>query len=100
LLLFPTLAKVADVAAFVASDRASAITRAIANLTCGSLVDQPPISPSPLWGEGRVRGGLPRAGLLFVRRRRLSTWQGCAGGLAGRRVRGRNAGPAPRIRQL
>jgi enoyl-[acyl-carrier-protein] reductase (NADH) len=36
---FPTLAKVADVAAFVASDRASAITGAIANLTCGSLVD-------------------------------------------------------------
>lgn len=36
---FPTLAEVADFAAFVASDRASAMTGAIANLTCGSLVD-------------------------------------------------------------
>ena len=36
---FPTLAQVADYAAFVASDRAGAITGAIANLTCGSLVD-------------------------------------------------------------
>jgi len=36
---FPTLAEVADYAAFVASDRASAMTGAIANLTCGSLVD-------------------------------------------------------------
>jgi 3-oxoacyl-[acyl-carrier protein] reductase len=35
----PTLAEVADFAAFVASDRASAMTGAIANLTCGSLVD-------------------------------------------------------------
>ena len=35
----PTLAEVADVAAFVASDRASAMTGAITNLTCGSLVD-------------------------------------------------------------
>jgi 3-oxoacyl-[acyl-carrier protein] reductase len=35
----PTLAEVADYAAFVASDRASATTGAIANLTCGSLVD-------------------------------------------------------------
>lgn len=35
----PTLAEVADYAAFVASDRASAVTGAIANLTCGSLVD-------------------------------------------------------------
>ena len=35
----PTLAEVANVAAFVASDRASAMTGAIANLTCGSLVD-------------------------------------------------------------
>lgn len=36
---FPTLAEVADYAAFAASDRASAMTGAIANLTCGSLVD-------------------------------------------------------------
>lgn len=36
---FPTLAEVADYAAFVASDRAGAMTGAIANLTCGSLVD-------------------------------------------------------------
>ena len=35
----PTLAEVADHAAFVASDRASAMTGAIVNLTCGSLVD-------------------------------------------------------------
>jgi NAD(P)-dependent dehydrogenase (short-subunit alcohol dehydrogenase family) len=35
----PTLTEVADFAAFVASDRASAMTGAIANLTCGSLVD-------------------------------------------------------------
>ncbi len=35
----PTLAEVADFAAFVSSDRASAMTGAIANLTCGSLVD-------------------------------------------------------------
>ena len=36
---FPTLAEVAECAAFVASDRAGATTGAIANLTCGSLVD-------------------------------------------------------------
>jgi len=36
---FPTLDEVANTAAFVASDRASAMTGAIANLTCGSLVD-------------------------------------------------------------
>ncbi len=36
---FPTLAEVANFAAFVASDRASAMTGAITNLTCGSLVD-------------------------------------------------------------
>ncbi len=36
----PTLAEVADYAAFVASDRASAMTGAIVNLTCGSIVDQ------------------------------------------------------------
>lgn len=35
----PTLAQVADFAAFAASDRAAAMTGAIANLTCGSLVD-------------------------------------------------------------
>jgi 3-oxoacyl-[acyl-carrier protein] reductase len=35
----PTLAEVADFAAFVASDRASAMTGAIANLTSGALVD-------------------------------------------------------------
>lgn len=36
---FPTLGEVAEFAAFVASDRASATTGAIINLTCGSLVD-------------------------------------------------------------
>ena len=36
---FPTLAEVANVAAFVASDSAGAMTGAIVNLTCGSLVD-------------------------------------------------------------
>lgn len=36
---FPTLTEVADYATFVASDRAGAMTGAIANLTCGSLVD-------------------------------------------------------------
>jgi 3-oxoacyl-[acyl-carrier protein] reductase len=35
----PTLAEVANFAAFATSDRASAMTGAIANLTCGSLVD-------------------------------------------------------------
>lgn len=35
----PTLDEVADAAVFFASDRASAITGAVANLTCGSLVD-------------------------------------------------------------
>lgn len=35
----PTLEEVANVAAFLASDRASAMTGAIANLTCGALVD-------------------------------------------------------------
>lgn len=35
----PTLQEVADTAAFVASDRASAVTGSILNLTCGSLVD-------------------------------------------------------------
>jgi 3-oxoacyl-[acyl-carrier protein] reductase len=36
---FPTLAEVANFAAFVASDGAGAMTGAIANLTCGSVVD-------------------------------------------------------------
>lgn len=36
---FPTLAQVANYAAFVASEQAGAMTGAIANLTCGSLVD-------------------------------------------------------------
>jgi NAD(P)-dependent dehydrogenase (short-subunit alcohol dehydrogenase family) len=35
----PTLEEAANVAAFVASDRASAMTGAIVNLTCGSLID-------------------------------------------------------------
>jgi NAD(P)-dependent dehydrogenase (short-subunit alcohol dehydrogenase family) len=35
----PTLAMVADVAAFVASDRASAMTGAVVNLTSGAIVD-------------------------------------------------------------
>lgn len=34
-----TLAEVASFAVFAASDRAGALTGAIANLTCGSLVD-------------------------------------------------------------
>jgi 3-oxoacyl-[acyl-carrier protein] reductase len=36
---FPTLAEVAGTAAFLSSDRAGAITGAVANLTCGSMVD-------------------------------------------------------------
>jgi NAD(P)-dependent dehydrogenase (short-subunit alcohol dehydrogenase family) len=35
----PTLADVAETAAFLASDRAGAMTAAIANLTCGAVVD-------------------------------------------------------------
>ena len=35
----PTLQEVADAAAFVASDRASAMTGAIVNLTCGSIMN-------------------------------------------------------------
>jgi 3-oxoacyl-[acyl-carrier protein] reductase len=35
----PTLAQVAETAAFLASDRAGAMTGAIANLSCGALVD-------------------------------------------------------------
>lgn len=36
---FPTLAEVADFLTFVASDKASAMTGAIVNVSCGSLVD-------------------------------------------------------------
>jgi 3-oxoacyl-[acyl-carrier protein] reductase len=36
---FPTLAEIGDFAAFAASDRAGAMTGAIANLSCGTLVD-------------------------------------------------------------
>jgi NAD(P)-dependent dehydrogenase (short-subunit alcohol dehydrogenase family) len=36
---FPRLDEFADFAAFVASERAGAMTGAIANLTCGSIVD-------------------------------------------------------------
>jgi 3-oxoacyl-[acyl-carrier protein] reductase len=35
----PTLAQVADYAAFIASDRAGATTGAIANITCGAVLD-------------------------------------------------------------
>jgi NAD(P)-dependent dehydrogenase (short-subunit alcohol dehydrogenase family) len=35
----PTLAEVADAAAFMASDRAGAMTAAVVNVTCGSVVD-------------------------------------------------------------
>jgi NAD(P)-dependent dehydrogenase (short-subunit alcohol dehydrogenase family) len=35
----PTLDEVANAAVFMASDRASAMTGAIANLTCGSIMD-------------------------------------------------------------
>ena len=35
----PTLAEVADVAALMASDRASAMTATIANVTCGEMLD-------------------------------------------------------------
>jgi NAD(P)-dependent dehydrogenase (short-subunit alcohol dehydrogenase family) len=35
----PTVAEIADVAAFVASDRSSAMTGAIANLTGGMIAD-------------------------------------------------------------
>jgi 3-oxoacyl-[acyl-carrier protein] reductase len=33
----PTLAEVANVAAFMASDRSSAMTGTVANVTCGSI---------------------------------------------------------------
>ncbi len=36
---FPSLQQFADTAAFMASDRAGAVTAAIVNLTCGSVVD-------------------------------------------------------------
>jgi NAD(P)-dependent dehydrogenase (short-subunit alcohol dehydrogenase family) len=35
----PSLAETAEVAAFVASDRASAMTATVANMTCGTLID-------------------------------------------------------------
>jgi enoyl-[acyl-carrier-protein] reductase (NADH) len=35
----PTLDKVVNAAVFMASDRASAMTGTIANLTCGSIMD-------------------------------------------------------------
>jgi NAD(P)-dependent dehydrogenase (short-subunit alcohol dehydrogenase family) len=35
----PTLAEVAETAAFLASDRAGAMTGTVANLSCGSVVD-------------------------------------------------------------
>lgn len=35
----PALAEVADAAAFIASDRASAMTATVANLTCGAVAD-------------------------------------------------------------
>jgi len=35
----PTLEEVAETAAFLASDRAGAMTGAVANLSCGALVD-------------------------------------------------------------
>jgi 3-oxoacyl-[acyl-carrier protein] reductase len=35
----PTLEQVAETAAFLASDRANAITATVANLTCGAVVD-------------------------------------------------------------
>lgn len=35
----PTLQQVADAAVFVASDRASAMTGTILNLTCGSIMN-------------------------------------------------------------
>jgi NAD(P)-dependent dehydrogenase (short-subunit alcohol dehydrogenase family) len=35
----PTLADVAETAAFLASDRASAMTATVADLTCGAVVD-------------------------------------------------------------
>jgi len=35
----PTLAEVANVAAFMASDRASAMTATVANISSGSVVD-------------------------------------------------------------
>jgi enoyl-[acyl-carrier-protein] reductase (NADH) len=35
----PTLAEVAEAAAFLVSDRASAMTGTVANLSCGSALD-------------------------------------------------------------
>jgi enoyl-[acyl-carrier-protein] reductase (NADH) len=36
----PTLSEVADAAVFAASDPSSAMTGAIVNLTCGSIMDK------------------------------------------------------------
>ena len=36
---YPTLDEVAETAAFMASDRAGAMTGTVANLTCGALLD-------------------------------------------------------------
>lgn len=36
---YPTLTEVADAAAFMASDRARAMTATVANLTCGTVLD-------------------------------------------------------------
>jgi 3-oxoacyl-[acyl-carrier protein] reductase len=52
---FPTLAEVADYAAFVALDRASAMAGAIANLTCGSQVDSQLHREQPNEREQRAR---------------------------------------------
>jgi hypothetical protein len=35
----PTLAEVAEVATFLASDRAGALTATVTNLSCGSVLD-------------------------------------------------------------
>jgi NAD(P)-dependent dehydrogenase (short-subunit alcohol dehydrogenase family) len=39
----PTLAEVADTAAFIASDHASAMTATVANLSAGSITDERPV---------------------------------------------------------
>jgi hypothetical protein len=65
---FPTLAEVADCADFVASDRAGAMTAAIANLTCGSLVDvserdgrasRPALRVAGITGYDRLSAAIP-----------------------------------------
>jgi len=46
---FPTLTEVADAAAFMASNRAGAMTATVANLTCGSCSTELALSsPRPL----------------------------------------------------